>query len=70
MKKIIETSLQMIYPSLISLFIFAFTTAFVNGSEFEVLQVISILLTIVFGLIFLIGFVMNIVYNLKHKNND
>lgn len=67
MKKISEVFLQMIYPALISLFIFAFTDAFVSGSSLEPLQLISAVLCIIFGLIFIIGFVMNIIYNLKHN---
>ncbi|MDE7263120.1 MAG: hypothetical protein K2N64_00480 [Anaeroplasmataceae bacterium] len=67
MKRIIDTFLQMVYPTLISLFIFVFTAAFVKDNSLEPLQLISAVLSIVFGLIFLIGFVMNIIYSLKHK---
>lgn len=69
MKKIIDSFLKMIYPALISLFIFAFTTAFVKGDELEVLQLITALIAIAFGFIFLVGFVMNIIYSLKHENS-
>lgn len=68
MKKIIDSFLKMIYPALISLFIFAFTTDFVKGDELEVLQLITALIAIAFGFIFLVGFVMNIIYSLKHEN--
>lgn len=65
MKNIIETFLKMVYPSLISLFIFAFTSAFVDGNDLEPLQLISAILFLVFGLVFIIGFIMKIMYSLK-----
>lgn len=65
MKNIIETFLKMVYPSLISLFIFAFTSAFVDGNDLEPLQLISAILFLAFGLVFIIGFIMKIIYSLK-----
>ncbi len=70
MKRIIEAFLQMIYPSLISLFIFVFTTAFVNGESLETLQLITAILSILFGFLFVIGFLLNIVYNSYNNKKE
>lgn len=65
MKNIIETFLKMVYPSLIALHIFAFTSAFVDGNDLEPLQLVSAILFLTFGLIFIIVFIMKIIYSLK-----
>lgn len=70
MKRIINSCLTMVYPSLISLFIFVFATAFVKGEKLEIIQLISFILSLLFGLIFLVFFIVNIVYSIRHKSDE
>lgn len=70
MKKINDVFMSMVYPMLISLFIFSFVSAFVKDSSLEPLQLISALLALIFGLLFVIGFICKIIYALKNKNNS
>lgn len=74
MKKIINTLLTMVYPSLISFFILVFISAFLKGDEWLIYGNVAILFTIIFGIMFLIGFIMQIVssirHYLKHKSDN
>ena len=70
MKNIMEIFLNMVYPSLIALCIFAFTSAFVEGDMLEPLQLISAILSLIFGLVFIIGFIMKIIYSLKENKEN
>lgn len=53
---------NMVYPMLLSLFLFYFATAFVTGEDLEPLQVIAAILTVFFGILFLIGLIFEIVH--------
>lgn len=64
-----KTMTSMVYPMLISLFLFCFVSAFVEGGSLEPLQLISAILTFIFGVLFIIGFILNIVSSIKNKNN-
>ena len=69
MKRIINMLLGMIYPALIFLFILCFAEAFIFDSYFrEPLQIVTAILTIIFGALFVAGFIWNIVYTIKHKD--
>lgn len=70
MKRIINMFLNLIYPALISLFLFCFTKAFIVERDFrEPLLVVTAILAIVLGGLFVTGFIWNIVYSIKHKND-
>lgn len=53
---------NMVYPMLLSLFLFYFATAFVTNEYLELLQVIAAILTAFFGVLFLIGLIFEIVH--------
>lgn len=67
MKGISKTLVGMVYPMLISLFMFCFVSAFVSGDDFETLQIVTLIFTMFFGFLFVIGFILNIIYNIKNK---
>lgn len=62
-----KTMISMVYPMLISLFLFCFVSVSVVEG-LEPLQLISAILTLIFGVLFIIGFILNIVSSIK-KNN-
>ncbi len=69
MKRIINMLLTMVYPMLISLFTLGFAEAFVADRDFrEPLQIVTATMTAIFGVMFIAGFIWNIVYSiLKNK---
>lgn len=69
MRRLIDTLLKLIYPALLSLFVYAFTAAFVNNqNEYFVFITFFALSIFIFSLLFfLVGFIMNIIYCIKHK---
>lgn len=67
MKKNSNIFINMVYPMLISLFLYCFTTAFVKNSSLESLQLISIILTFVFGIMFVIGLIFEIIHLFKSR---
>lgn len=71
MKKISEIFINMVYPMLISFFIFCFVEAFVK-TNCETLELTSCLFSIFFGTLFVIGLVLTIVGACinKRKNNS
>ncbi len=66
MKGLNKTFLSMVYPMLISLFMFCFVSAFVRD-DLETLQIVTLIFTMFFGFLFVIGFVLNIIYNIKNN---
>lgn len=69
MKRIINMLLGMVYPMLISLFIYGFAEAFISERDFrEPLQTATVIMAIVFGAMFIAGVIWNIVYSVKHKD--
>lgn len=71
MEKNSKTLISMVYPMLICFFNFCFVTAFVKDNQ-EVLQLISIIMTIVFGTLFFCGIIFNILHiiiNNKKQSN-
>ncbi len=68
MKNKFAELINMVYPMLISLFIFCFVSAFVKGELLEPLQLTLAILSVVFGLIFVIGLVFYIISLFKKKN--
>lgn len=67
MKKLIDMLLSMVYPALISLFIFVFVDTFTLSDNRQLLQLISALCGDIFGLMFVAGLVLNVIYIIKHK---
>ena len=70
MKRIIDMLLWMLVPMLVCLSLFMFATAFIVGRILEPLQIITVILSIIFGALFLTGFIWNIVYSLKHGDKE
>lgn len=66
MEKISKMFISMVYPFLISLFIFCFVDAFVKTYS-EELELFTSILMIVFGTLFIVGIILNIVWNVKNK---
>lgn len=69
MKKLANTFLNMMYPMLISLFLFIFSESFLNGGSREVLQAITAILAVFFGILFLVGFISTIVCAIKSRES-
>ncbi len=69
MEKLAKTFISMVYPLLISFFIFCFVDAFVTY-DLEALQIIAILFMILFGILFIIGFILTIVCVFKERKNS
>ncbi len=67
MKELFNYFSKMIYPALILVFIFAFATAFVEGEFLRMLQMFSCFVSLIFLLLFLIGFIGKIVLIFKQK---
>lgn len=67
MKNLFKTFINMVYPALISLFLFIFTTAFVSGEYLEILQVLTVISSILFGILFLSGIIGNSILLIKNK---
>ncbi len=71
MKRIINMLLWMLAPMCFFLFLFCFTDAFIKDWGIGLpLEYISIILSIIFGALFLTGFIWNIVYSLKHGDKE
>ncbi len=70
MKKSFNAFTNMVYPMLISLFLFCFVDAFITGESHEALQLITAILTIIFGLLFVIGFIYDMVCLLKKRKDE
>lgn len=68
MKNIFKLFLNMVYPMLISLFLFIFSSAFVTGESLEPLQLTTCLFAIFFGVLFLIGFIGSVVTLIAEVN--
>ncbi len=69
MEKISKTFLLLVYPFLISLFLFCFVNAFVK-KYCEVLEIFTTILMIFFITLFLIGLTLNIVWNIRSSKKD
>lgn len=74
MKKIFDICTQMIYPMLISIFIVFFALTFMTSDDLKPVESLFITLyyfIYVFGALFIIGFLGNIIYTIvcdvKHK---
>lgn len=71
MKRLINMLLSMVYPALISFFIFSYASVESSnlGRDYrEPIQAISATFAIIFGVAFVAGVVWNIIYSLKHKD--
>ena len=68
MKKLNDVLINMVYPMLISLFIFVFAEGFVKGGYLEPIELVSILFTIFFGILFVVGFVLKIIEAIKDNS--
>ena len=71
MKKIRDILLKMVYPMLGCLFIACFADAFMVGSDaYRSLSLAMYCLAIIFGIMFLVGFIWNIVYYIIHRDKE
>lgn len=70
MKELFKLLTKAIYPALLSLFLFIFTTAFVKGEYLEVLELMTAGSTALFGVAFVVGVIGQIVLALKKHNEQ
>lgn len=67
MKKSFNTFIHMLYLLMISLFLMCFVEAFVEGQSLESLQLVTMLMTILFGILAVLGLIYDVVYIVKDK---
>jgi len=70
MKRNIDFLLSMIYPFLITLFIYCYTETNLKGFDYQPLMISEVMLMTVFGILFIIGVILNIRYSLKNKETN
>lgn len=69
MKELFKLFTKGIYPALISLFLFIFTTSFVSGEYLESLQLITCITAVIFGIVFVVGVVVEMFFAIKNSKN-
>lgn len=62
MKAIFKYLTGMVYPMLISLFLFIFTSSFLHGDFLEPMQALTMIMMVIFGVMFLVGLVGHIIF--------